>query len=48
MVIATSERLTPEVRSRLAGAVALIEKSELRREAFAPSMRRLRPEPEAS
>jgi len=48
VVIATSERLTPELRSRLSGAVALIEKSALRREAFASIVQRLRPEPETS
>jgi CheY-like chemotaxis protein len=42
VVIATSERLTPELRQRLGGAMAVIEKSELRRDSFAPLVRGLR------
>ena len=43
VVIATSERLTPELRGRLGGAAAVLAKSDLRREAFAPLVRGLRP-----
>jgi signal transduction histidine kinase/CheY-like chemotaxis protein len=43
VVIATSERVTPELRGRLGGAAAVLEKSELRRETFAPLVRNLRP-----
>jgi CheY-like chemotaxis protein/two-component sensor histidine kinase len=42
VVIATSERLTPELRGRLGGAAAVFSKGELRREAFAPLVEGLR------
>ena len=48
VVIATSERLTPELRGRLGAAAAVLEKGQLGREAFAPILQRLRPEPEAA
>ena len=41
VVVATSETLTAELRSRLGGAAAVLSKSELRREALAPWVRRL-------
>jgi signal transduction histidine kinase/CheY-like chemotaxis protein len=43
VVIATSERITPELRGRLGGAAAVLEKSELRRDVFAPLVQRLMP-----
>ena len=43
VVIATSERITPELRQRLGAAVAVLEKSELRRDVFAPLVERLLP-----
>jgi CheY-like chemotaxis protein len=43
VIIATSERLTPELRSRLGGAMAVMEKGELRRETFASIVQGLRP-----
>ena len=43
VVIATSERLTPELRGRLGAAAAVLEKSELRRDVFAPLVQRLLP-----
>ena len=45
VVIATSERLTPELRRRLGAAAAVLEKSELRREALAPLVEGLRLRP---
>ena len=43
VVIATSERITPELRGRLGGAAAVLEKSDLRRDVFAPLLERLLP-----
>ena len=42
VVVATSETLTAELRSRLGGAAAVLSKSELRRDAFAPWVGRSR------
>jgi signal transduction histidine kinase/DNA-binding response OmpR family regulator len=42
VVIATSERLTPELRSRLGAAAAVLDKGGLRPEAFAPFVPRER------
>jgi CheY-like chemotaxis protein len=42
VVVATSERLTPELRGRLGGAAAVLSKGDLGREAFAPLVQALR------
>jgi signal transduction histidine kinase/DNA-binding response OmpR family regulator len=42
VVIATSEVLTPELRGRLVGAAAVLSKGDLRRDALAPLVERMR------